>query len=213
MKIVSQSVELISSCDQGEALRIIERAGRVCYKSEGNIKKGSDEKLVRKLLESGHESVIEHYNVTMKFTTDRGVSHELVRHRLASYSQVSTRYCNYAKEKFNSEITVIKPEFEDQISEGVWRKAVKDAENAYMELIRDGISPELARSVLPTCLATEIVVTANIREWRHIIRLRTSERAHPQIRELMKMALYIFKARLPIFFEDFPDIILDGFPK
>ena len=202
MKIVNQSAEFLSLCSQEEALRVIERAGRVCYNSEGNIKDGSAEKLVRKLLESGHESVIEHYNVTMKFTTDRGVSHELVRHRLASYSQVSTRYCNYAKDKFGGEISVIKPDFEDQISECVWRSAVIQAENAYMALIRDGVKPELARSVLPTCLATEIVVTANLREWRHIIKLRTSERAHPQIRELMTMALLLFKARLPVFFED-----------
>ena len=206
MKIVNQGVEVISSCDQKEALRVIERAGRVCYKSEDKIKDGSAEKLVRKLLESGHESVIEHYNVTMKFTTDRGVSHELVRHRLASYSQVSTRYCNYAKDKFGGEISVIKPEFSDEISEGIWRRSVKNAEAAYMDLIKNGIAPELARSVLPTCLATEIVVTANVREWRHIIKLRTSERAHPQIRELMGMALEVFRNRLPIFFEDIPTV-------
>ena len=204
MKTVNQSVEILSDCNQAEALRIIERAGRICYKSEGNIKDGSAEKLVRKLLESGHESVIEHYNVTVKFTTDRGVSHELVRHRLASYSQVSTRYCNYAKDRFGGEISVIQPSFEDQISEGVWRDAVLRAERAYLTMVRDGIPPELARSVLPTCLATEIVVTANLREWRHIINLRSSERAHPQIRELMGMLLNVFKARLRLFFEDFP---------
>lgn len=204
MKIVNQSVEVISSCDQKEALRVIERAGRVCYKSEDKIKDGSAEKLVRKLLESGHESVIEHYNVTLKFVTDRGVTHELVRHRLASYSQVSTRYCNYAKDKFGGEISVIKPNFNDEISEGIWKKSVKNAEAAYMDLVNNGVAPELARSVLPTCLATEIVMTCNLRQWRHVIAQRTSERAHPQIRELMGMALEVFRNRLPIFFEDFP---------
>lgn len=204
MKIVSQGVEVISNCDQKEALRVIERAGRVCYKSEDKIKDGSAEKLVRKLLESGHESVIEHYNVTLKFVTDRGVTHELCRHRLASYSQVSTRYCNYSKDKFGGEISVIKPNFNDEISEGIWMKSVKNAEAAYMDLVNNGVAPELARSVLPTCLATEIVMTCNLRQWRHVITQRTSERAHPQIRELMGMALEVFRNRLPIFFEDFP---------
>ena len=134
-----------------------------------------------------HESVIEHSSLTVKFVCDRGVTHELVRHRLAAYSQESARYCNYAQEKFGREITVIKPFFfvDSPQAYMAWKQGCEQAEKAYFELIEMGRTPQEARSVLPNSLKTEIVMTANWREWRHIFALRCSDKAHPQIREIM----------------------------
>ena len=204
MKIIPPSFEFLDSVSSEEILRKLERAGRVCYKSEGRISDGSAAKFIGNIVRSGHESVIEHASITCKVTCDRGVTHEIVRHRIASYSQESTRYCNYSGDKFSNEITVIKPCFwaEDSEAYAVWKESMQAAEDAYMRLIAVGAKPEEARSVLPNSLKTEIVMTMNLREWRHFFRLRTSERAHPQMREIAQMMLDEFAARMPELFGD-----------
>ncbi len=139
----------------------------------------------------------------MRFVCDRGVSHELVRHRLAAYSQESTRYANYSKEKFGNEITVVKPSFWEENSEEykIWESAMQSAEKAYMDLLRQGAKPQEARSVLPNSLKTEIVMSCNFREWRHVFSLRCSRASHPQIREIMLALLFDLQSRIPILFE------------
>lgn len=203
MKIIDSFYEIIDPVNEDAALEKIAGCGRVCYKSEKDYEREDAIRFVQKLIASGHESVLEHYSFSVKFITDRGVSHEIVRHRIASYSQESTRYCNYAKDKFSNEITVVRP---NSLPPGdasyVWNEAMEVAEMAYLRLISIGISPETARSVLPTCLKTEIVVTMNIREWRHFFKLRTSRRAHPEIRALARDLLEEMKILLPAFFED-----------
>lgn len=198
------SHEIIFMPDEKLALKHIELAGRTCYKSEDRITDNSSSSFVKKILEAGHHSVIEHMIITVRFICDRGVTHELVRHRLASYSQESTRYANYSKDKFGREITVIKPPFwpEDSPGYSEWLAAVKRAEKAYMKLIDLGASPEQARCVLPNSLKTEIVMTCNIREWRHVLNLRCSPTAHPQMREIMLPLLAEFHEKLPVFFDD-----------
>lgn len=170
-----------------DILRRIEEAGRTCYKSEDKITEDSGIAFIGKILSMGHESVIEHVSMTVRFICDRGVTHELVRHRLAAYSQESTRYCNYSQEKFGNEITVIRPPFWDEHSEEfrLWFDAMRCAEATYINLTKLGASPQEARSVLPNSLKTEIVMTANMREWRHVFRMRCSPRAHPQMRQMM----------------------------
>lgn len=205
MKIIEPKVELINSPSYSGLLSLIELAGRTCYKSESKITEDSAEKFVRNILKRGHEAVIEHGSVTVRFTCDRGVSHEIVRHRLASYCQESTRYCNYSKDGFGGEITVIEPSW---CSEGdpayeVWKKACQRAELAYFDLMSIGCSPQESRSVLPNSLKTEVVMTANMHEWRHFLRLRTASAAHPDMREVAKMLLTEMKNRYPVFFEDF----------
>ncbi len=204
MKIISASYEILFMPDCDKILRNIELAGRTCYKSEDLITKNSAKKFVKKILDSGHHSVIEHINITVRFICDRGVSHELVRHRLASYSQESTRYANYSKDKFGGEITVIRPIFwsPNSLEYSAWISAMEQSEKIYMKLIDMGASPEQARSVLPNSLKTEIVMTCNIREWRHVLNLRCSPNAHPQMRELMLPLLEDFATKLPIVFED-----------
>jgi thymidylate synthase (FAD) len=185
-------------------LGLIEQAGRTCYKSENKITQDSARQFVQRLLHSGHHSVIEHINVTVRFICDRGVSHELVRHRLASYSQESTRYANYSKSKFGGELTVIRPLFwaEDSPQYLRWFAAVKHAEKAYMQLIELGATPEQARTVLPNSLKTEVVMTCNLREWRNVLNLRCSKAAHPQIREIMVPLLSELKEKIPVVFDD-----------
>jgi len=209
MKIIDPSFEILQALPRERAYEIIETAGRVCYRSEP--RHSDQERFIQKIVRSGHESVIEHVSVTAKIVCDRGVSHELVRHRLASYSQESTRYANYAKDKFGREITVIRPCF---WMDGVgafgckskemnrWEQAMKTAEHNYMTLIDWGCPPEQARTVLPNSLATTVIVTANIREWRHIFRLRISSRAHPQIRQVMKMGVIEMSSLYPALFGD-----------
>jgi thymidylate synthase (FAD) len=187
-----------------EVLKKIEKAGRTCYKSEDKITAESAKIFVAGILKSGHHSVIEHEKVTVRIICDRGISHEIVRHRLGSYSQESTRYCNYSKDKFGNEITVIKPLFWEEGSKEYeeWKKACEMAEKSYFKLIEFGAKPEEARSVLPNSLKTEIVVTYNLREWRHFLTLRTSKRAHPQIREVAIPLLRDFQKLIPVIFDD-----------
>ena len=204
MKIIFPSHEILYLPDGEDVLKRIELAGRTCYKSENRITKASAADFVKRIIDSGHHSVIEHVNITVRFICDRGVTHELVRHRLASYSQESTRYANYSKEKFGREITVIKPLFwkEDSEEYPEWLSAMEQAEKSYMRLIDLDASPEQARSVLPNSLKTEIVITCNIRKWRHIFRLRCSSSAHPQMREIMLPLLREFHDKIPVLFED-----------
>lgn len=200
MQIIKPSVTLEWATPN--ALQIIEKAGRTCYKSESNITDQSAESFVRKIIKSGHDSVLEHATASFRFITDRGVTHELVRHRVASFSQESTRYCSYSKEKFGSQISIVHPNglTEEQIIRR--NELFEKVQALYMQELNEGISPQLARGVLPTSLKTEIVCTANFREWRHILKLRTSKAAHPQIVEVMRMVFQWFMDNYPVIVED-----------
>ncbi len=206
MKIIEPEIHIESNITEDEAVSIIERAGRVCYKSENRISEGSGKKFIRNIIARGHESVIEHVSVTVRVICDRGVTHEIVRHRLASYSQESTRYCNYTTGKFSSEICVIKPVFWKEGSEEfeIWKAAMDVCEKAYFNLINSGASPQEARTVLPNSLKTEIFMTMNFREWRHFFSLRCSMAAHPQMQQVANMILTEFKIKYPLFVEDIP---------
>ena len=203
MKTITPCFAIESKIDSQEILRQIELAGRTAYKSEDKITNDSAESFVKMILDRGHLSVIEHYSITVRIICDRGVSHEIVRHRLASYTQESTRYCNYAKGKFGNEITVIKPCFWNENSEKykIWEQTIEQIENAYNKLIELGSTPQEARSILPNSLKTEIVMTMNLREWHHFFTLRTSKAAHPQMREVAIPLLQEFKKRVPIVFD------------
>lgn len=204
MRIVEPSFEILGAPNPSAILKNIEEFGRVCYKSEDNITLDSAVPFIRRILKSGHESVIEHEKISVRIICDRGVSHEIVRHRIASYSQESTRYCNYSKNKFGNELMFIKPCFwtEDSPAYSIWEKQMQSAEKCYLELIHAGVPPEEARSVLPNSLKTEIIITMNLREWRHFFQLRTSERAHPQMREVAVPLLRRMQELLPPIFED-----------
>lgn len=204
MKVIKPSVEFITPVDGSVILSRIEQCGRVCYKSEGKIMDGSAEAFCRGIIKRGHEAVLEHCSFTVKFICDRGVSHEIVRHRLAAYCQESTRYCNYWKDQFGSEITVIKPFYLDESTPAyaAWKRACEAAEQAYFDMLDWGCSPQEARAVLPNSLKTEIIMTANIREWRHFFKLRCSTAAHPQIREIAVPLLTEMKSKIPVLFDD-----------
>lgn len=204
MKIISPDFEVLSLVDGGAILRDIERCGRVCYKSEDKITETSAQAFVGNIIQRGHEAVLEHASVTVKFTVDRGVSHEIVRHRLAAYCQESTRYCNYSKDGFGGEITVIKPLYLEEGTRAFacWRGACETAESAYFSLLEWGCSPQEARAVLPNSLKTEVVMTANLREWRHFFKLRTAPAAHPQMREVTIPLLCRMQELIPVVFDD-----------
>ena len=204
MHIILPSIEIIDSIDGIKIIKKIEKIGRVCYKSEGKITEDSAEKFISNIIESGHESVIEHETISVRVICDRGVSHEIVRHRIASYSQESTRYCNYSNEKFGKELTVIKPIFwtEDSIEYKVWLEMMNEIEKKYNMLVDMGAKPQEARSILPNSLKTEIIMTMNLREWSHFFKLRMSLRAHPQMREIAIIILEKFKKEIPVFFDD-----------
>lgn len=233
MRLIKPSVEIESEIDGNKILKFIEKIGRVCYKSEDRITQESSKKFVQDVIKRGHLSVIEHFNITVRFITDRGVTHELVRHRLCSFSQESTRYVNYSKKGIefilppwvtdipcgvygykvnNHGDFVIDPpkEYVERLttlpevnkSQSVWLYSLLEAEKNYNSLIDAGWKPQEARSVLPNALKTEIVTTANLREWRHILTLRTSAAAHPQIKEVMNVLLKDLKYNIPIVFDD-----------
>lgn len=204
MKVIPASYKILAPIDGADILRRIEAAGRVCYKSESAISDTSAERFVANVIKRGHESVLEHVSLSVKFTVDRGVSHEIVRHRIASFSQESSRWCNYSSGKFGGEITVIKPFFwpEDSPQYKAWRGLCETAETSYMALIESGATPEQARSVLPNSLKTEIIVTMNLREMRHFLRLRTAKDSHPQMREVTIPLLAELKSRVPVAFDD-----------
>lgn len=220
MKVIKPSFEIMSPFDREAAvnmLKLIELAGRTCYKSEGAINAESCSPFVERIAKVyKHESVLEHAAVTVRFVVDRGISHELVRHRIASFSQESTRYVNYSKGVFGSEITVIEPPFWGSIPEGwdtksgvwpsmrykAWYTACLHAEHTYMSLLADGATAQQARSVLPNSLKTEVVMTCNLREWMHVFRMRAhSDKAHPQMREVMIPLANRFHAVMPELFD------------
>ncbi len=211
MQIIKPGIEIIDMDSYETMLKKIEKIGRVCYKSEAKITEDSAEKFIKALLTRQHESVIEHETVTVRMVCDRGVTHEIVRHRIASYSQESTRYCNYAGDKFDNQITVIDLaggfEYDmsrenDRAKYEVWTKAMEDAEKAYFRMLELGATPQEARSVLPNSLKTEIVVTMNLRAWRNFFRLRVDSHAHPQMREVAQIVYDEFLEKLPVFFKD-----------
>lgn len=209
MKIIEPSVEIISptgaKIDGIAILKHIERCGRTCYQSEHNITQDSYLNFAKRIINNGHESVLEHYSFTVKFICDRGISHQIVRHRIASMSQESTRYNNYTKDKFENELTFIKPFF---IEEGSprwhdFKNAMQASEDAYFRDINEfGATPEEARGFLPHFIKTELVMTANIREWRTFFKLRTSLHAHPQMREVAIPLLRKCQVTFPVVFDD-----------
>ncbi len=210
MKIIQPSIEITfykSENDQTPE-QAIEAAGRTCYKSENKITDDSADAFVRMLRDRGHHAMLEFGYATTKIIADRGLTHELVRHRLCSFAQESTRYCNYSKGKFNSEITVIEQPGMDDRAFYFWHSAMVDAEKHYLRLIEYGVPPQLARSVLPIGLKSEITIGANLRDWRHIFKLRCAKTAHPIIRGVMRQALEKFTAKMPALYEDLAEEFL-----
>ena len=205
MKVILPDTKIITECNGLKILKHIETCGKTCYKSEQNITDESCKNFVKKIISNGHESVLEHYNITVKFICDRGVSHEIVRHRIASYSQESTRYCNYSLNKFENQLTFIKPCFwsEDSPQYRLWYNQMNTVETLYNKLTKEtGATAEEARSILPNSLKTELIATMNLREWRHFFLLRTSPKAHPQMREVAIPLLKKFQTLIPIVFDD-----------
>ena len=202
MRVENSSYEILSEIDSEKMMKNIEIAGRTCYKSEDKITMDSATKFVEMIVKRGHLTVIEHEKLTVRFVFDRGISHEIVRHRLASFSQESTRYVNYTKDKQGSEISVIDIREHVKTLEAyeVWLEAMDAAEKYYFKLIELGETPQIARSVLPNSTKTEIVVTANLREWCLILTQRIASAAHPQIREVMRPLLDELKTKLPAIF-------------
>ena len=210
MKIIKPYTEILTSLDGEIILKTIENVARTCYKSENMITDDSAKKMVEMLISRGHEAMIEFFDITVKFVCDRGISHEIVRHRIASYAQESTRYCNYSKDKFENQITYIQPNFWNGCPESdidcekhaILEQVLVDCENAYNKLIDLGATPQEARYILPNGLKTEINVKMNLREWRHFFKLRCSKAAHPQMKELTIPLLEELKELLPIIFDD-----------
>lgn len=209
MKIIEPSYTILSDISEGgiKELQFIESAARTCYKSEDKITEDGEsaKALIRRLITSGHEAMLEHSMLSVRFVVDRGISHEIVRHRLFSFAQESTRYCNYSKGKFGSELTFIKPCFFEKTSPKyiTWANFCRIAEDVYLGFIETcDVTPQEARTVLPNSIATELVVTGNYREWRHFLKLRTDKAAHPQMREVTELLLLRLQERIPIIFDD-----------
>lgn len=200
MKVVLPSATIEAYTPNLE--KVIEAAGRTCWKSEDKIDECSAGPFIEKIKGYNHASVLEHGAITVRFVIDRGISHELVRHRLASFSQESTRYCTYAKGKFGGEITVIKPFFWDEgsIEYTLWYGACAQAEKSYLSLLDAGAKAQEARSVLPNSLKTEVVMTTNPRSWEHVFQLRCATGAHPQMREVMLPLQQVFASKWPSLF-------------
>lgn len=205
MKIINPSIEIITPIDKNYVYKFIERCGRTCYKSEAT--EDSAERFIRGIIKSGHESVLEHFSFTVKMVCDIGVYKDLTRHRHASFSIESTRFCNYAKGKFGSELKFIYPNhITDIYTFKVWADAMKDIEDKYLYMARAGATNDQLRMILPHSTASEVIMTANLREWRHILKLRTAKDVHPSVRELMCKLLAELKEKIPVFFEDIIDV-------
>lgn len=212
MKVVNAGYQILSEISEGgiKELQHIERIGRVCYKSEGLITEDGEsaKKFIQKLINNGHEAMLEHSSLSVLFTVDRGVTHELVRHRIMSFAQESTRYCNYSGDKFGNEITVIKPCWlEDEMAADYhsWEGAMRLAESKYFDLLSKGWKPQQARSVLPTGTKADITLTGNYREWRHFFNLRACDAsgpAHPQMKEVTLPLLREISSLIPVVFDD-----------
>ena len=207
MQAIKAYTQIFKDFEGQKVLQKLELVGRTCYKSEDKITEDSAAKFVAGLIKRGHEAMLEHVSITVKFVTDRGISHEIVRHRLASYAQESTRYCNYSQDKFGHELTFIIPDFLEYGSEGfkLWKDEMKQVEKTYFAMLEAGHTPQEARSVLPNNLKTEVVMTANLREWRHFFKLRAANStgaAHPQMLEITRPLLDDLKAMIPVVFDD-----------
>lgn len=214
MQISSAGFEILDPLNGGEILKKIEKIARVCYKSEDKIGEGTAEKMVRALIRRNHLAMLEHFSFSVKFIVDRGISHEIVRHRVASFAQESTRYCNYGTK--GGEITVIEPFYlkadGSQVYTGEWSKrygawvnACMEAESSYLVMIDAGATPQEARAVLPTSVKTEVVMTANLREWRQFFSLRacgSTGNPHPQMLEVTVPLLRAVKELIPVVFDD-----------
>jgi thymidylate synthase (FAD) len=205
MRVIKPSVEILDELDGQEILKRLEFVSRCCYKDASHAEEEhTAERLIASLIRRGHEFVLEHVSVSARFIVDRGVSHDIVRYRIASYAQESTRYCTYAENDFSTEITVIKPVTLEEGTKGYkhWLKACQKAEEEYFYLLDYGLSAQEARVVLPHSIKTDIVVTMNLREWRHFLRLAAAPSAHPQMREVTLQLLNTFKEKIPVVFED-----------
>mgnify|MGYP003288824193 CR=1 FL=1 len=232
MKLINSSVQILDEINEAEVISKIVKVARTCYKSEDASTPDKDKALVKRLIQSGHEAMIEHYSISVKFICDRGVSHELVRHRMASFAQESTRYCNYSKDKFDNELTFICPnwlnceEMQHYVNiANIDNKAIyemghdenlqlidrakcsfiydmSNSEHGYLFQIKCGWLPQQARSILPNAIKTEVNMTTNLREWRHFFKLRCATAAHPDMRVLALDLLKQMYIAIPTVFED-----------
>ena len=206
VKIINPSVEIVSEVNPDVMLKTIEKAARTCYKTENNISEDTSSavKMITKLIDLGHTAMIEFADIHVKLITDTGVLKDLSRHRHCSFAVESTRYCNYSKGKFGTELTFIKPCHINTDSElyNIWFKTMQNIEESYMKMAKNGALPDQLRMILPHSLKTEINIKANMREWRYILKLRCSKAAHPSVREVMLMLLNEFHSKIPVLFDD-----------
>ena len=213
MKLIKPSYEILTPISENAEteLKFIEQIARTCYKSQGN----NHEAMIRSLIKNGHHAMLEHSILTVKFIVDRGITHELVRHRESSFAQESTRYCNYSNEKFGNELTFIEPFWYDGASyndKKIFEEYCANVERTYMYFIDSGHTPQEDRAVLPNCIKSEIVLTANYREWRHIFSLRaanTTGKAHPDMNAIMCPLLQEIKSKIPVIFDDVYETMLE----
>lgn len=220
MKIIPASYEILTKISDGgvEELKLIEQIARICYKSSNLISEDGEsaKKIIKALIKNHHDAMLEHSILTVKFTVNRAFSHELVRHRMASFAQESQRYCNYSQDKFDNEITFIEPCFLKQLNYGEdkykafdqykdWKRAMEHAEDLYFIMLKNGCTPQEARAVLPNSTKTEIAISTNYREWRHILNLRaagTTGKPSPEMLEVIVPLLKELKTKIPIIFDD-----------
>ena len=204
MRIVKPYV-IVEKFDGVQVMKRIERACRTCYRSEGKITEDSYKNLIKNCINRGHESVLEHEKVTVRIYNDIGSYKDLTRHRFASFSVESTRYCSYDKDKYGNEISFMDPVYiEDEKVYEVWKKTMQDKENSYLEMKKLGATTDMCRNILPHSTAAEYTMTANIREWKHIFELRANNHVHPAIRQVMIPLLKYFKEQMPDIFGDIP---------
>ena len=203
MKLIDP-ILYVEDYDGKSMMRRIERACRTCYRSENVMTEDSYKKLLKNCINRGHESILEHEKVSIRMICDIGVYKDLTRHRFASFSIESTRYCNYGKDKFDNEIKFMKPCNIEPGTEmyNIWERGLKDIERAYLDMSNLGAQPDQLRLLLPHATAAEVNMTANIREWKHILSLRANNHAHPSIRQLMIPLLLMFKRDMPEIFDE-----------
>ena len=200
MRLVEPWIK-VENFDGVKIMKRIERACRTCYRSEDKISEESYKNLLTNCLNRGHESVLEHEKITVRIYSDIGTYKDLTRHRFASFSVESTRYCSYNKDKYGNEIAVVNPVYmEDKEVFETWKKAIEDMEKAYMKMKELGASTDMCREILPHSTAAEYTMTANIREWKHILELRTTNHVHPAIRQVLIPLLLLFKEQMPEIF-------------
>lgn len=202
MKIIKPWVE-VEKIDGVKVMKNLERAAKHCYRTEGNIKEDSYDHFLRNCINRGHESVLEHEKVTVRICCDVGAYKDITRHRIASFSIESTRYCNYSKDKFGNEISFIEPcNIDDENLYEDWKNCMEEIEKCYQKMASEGALPDQLRLILPHSTAAELTMTANIREWRHIFALRADKHAHPSIQQFMIPLLLYFKQQMPALFDE-----------